>query len=191
MPRLAPVAALHDEPVSPDDLVAVTVANIRSIYEHRPEIAEARAGLVAAMERSNTLGPRLTELLRLRVAFHNQCRPCMAARQAPDVVDEGLVCSLERPQEADDLSDAERAALRYLDLFATDHLAIDDAIHDELRRHFEEGQIAELGMRCAFWVGFGRLQATWHVVEHLPAAFRDAPTGERLAPWTATVQADC
>jgi hypothetical protein len=65
---------------------------------------------------------------------------------------------------------------------ATDHLAIDDAIHDELRQHFTEAQIVELGMTAAFFVGFGRLAATWHMVEELPQAFR---TAETIAPWGA------
>ncbi len=33
---------------------------------------------------------------------------------------------------------AERSALDFAELFATDHLAIDDAVYDELRQHFSE-----------------------------------------------------
>ena len=78
---------------------------------------------------------RLIELVRLRIAFHNQCRSCMAIRYSTGLNDgltEGLVCSLERPQEAEDLTDSERAALAYADLMATDHLAVDDALFDRL-----------------------------------------------------------
>jgi alkylhydroperoxidase family enzyme len=63
---------------------------------------------------------------------------------------------------------------------ATDHLAIDDAVYGELRLHFSESEIVELGMTCAFFVGFGRLAATWHMVEELPAAFQAA---DSIAPW--------
>ena len=48
------------------------------------------------------------------------------------------------------------------------------------RQHFSEAEIVELGMTCAFFVGFGRLAATWHMVEDLPAAFQ---TAEAIAPW--------
>jgi alkylhydroperoxidase family enzyme len=65
---------------------------------------------------------------------------------------------------------------------ATDHLAVDDALYAELRQHFSEAQIVELGMTVAFFVGFGRLAATWHMVEELPEAFR---TAEAIAPWGA------
>ena len=57
-------------------------------------------------------------------------------------IDDGLtedaVCSLERPAEAPDLTEAERAALRFADLFATNHLSIDDGVYDDLRNHFSE-----------------------------------------------------
>src|SRR5205085_8942641 len=83
----------------------------------------------AALKAHRTLPARLVELVRLRIAFHNQCSSCMAIRY-PDAIEDGLtedlVCSLETPMEADDLNDAERLAIRYGELFATNHLAIDD-----------------------------------------------------------------
>ena len=89
-----------------------------------------------------------------------------------DGLTEDLVCSLERPAEAEGLTDAERAAIRYGELFATNHLAIDDAVYDDLRRYFDEAQIVELGMHVAFFVGFGRLAATWAMLEELPERFQ-------------------
>ena len=53
----------------------------------------------------------------------------------------------------------ERAALTFADLMATDHLKIDDAVFAELRRHFSEAEIVELGVSAAMFVGFGRLNA--------------------------------
>jgi alkylhydroperoxidase family enzyme len=152
----------------------------RAIAAHRPEVAAALDSARAALKATGTLSPRLVELVRLRVAFHNQCRSCMAVRYQPELVDEDLVCSLERPQEAPDLTPAERAALEYADRFACDHLSIDAALYDELRRHFDEGEIVELGTRCAMFVGFGRLAATWHMVADLPVSFR---TDGEVAPW--------
>jgi AhpD family alkylhydroperoxidase len=154
-----------------------------AILAHRPEIAEALTNLAIAQAAHGTLGPRLVELVRLRVAFHNQCRSCMAVRYQhaiDDGVTEDLVCSLERPSDAPDLTDAERAALRFADLFATDHLRIDDAVYDDLRRHFDEAEIVELGLHCASFVGIGRLAATWAVTDALPERFRAVGT---VTPW--------
>jgi alkylhydroperoxidase family enzyme len=152
----------------------------RDIAAHRPEVAAALEGVRSAFSATGTLSPRLVELVRIRVAFHNQCRSCMALRYRPELVDEDLVCSLERPQEAPDLTAPERAALDFADRFACDHLSIDAAMFERLREHFDDGEIVELGTRCAIFVGFGRLAASWHLVEDLPESFRVA--GE-VVPW--------
>lgn len=164
---------------------ADTPRNLR-IYSHGPELATAFASFAGAvMGEGSQLDPRLQELVRLRIAFHNQCRSCMAIRYLPeDQVSEDLVCSLERPQEADDLSSDERIALEYADLMATDHLSIDQAFFERLRAHFSNRQIVELGATIALCIGFGRLDATWRMTDEVPDYFAsDAAT---IAPWGAT-----
>lgn len=154
------------------------------IFANVPDLAKAFVRFGGAMKMTRTLSPRLVELVRLRVAFHNQCRSCMAIRYteaANDGVTEDLVCSLERPAQATNLTDAEKAAIDYGERFATNHLSIDDAVYDRLREHFTEAQIVELGTTVAFFVGFGRLAATWHMVEELPKTFQESK--ETLAPW--------
>lgn len=153
-------------------------------FAHCPEQALGLMGFGGALKMNRSLPDRLIELVRLRIAFFNQCRSCMAIRYSDALADglnEDLVCSLEKPAEAENLTDAEKTAIRYGELFATDHLAIDDVIYDGLREHFSEAQIVELGMTVAFFVGFGRLAATWKMVEELPAAFQD--TDKTIAPW--------
>lgn len=170
--------------IQPDNLTDLEQGLTR-YFAHCPEQALGLMGFGGALKRGRTLPERLVELVRLRVAFFNQCRSCMAIRYSDAVADgvtEGLVCSLERPHEAENLTAAEKAAIRYGELMATDHLAIDDAVYAELRQHFTEAQIVELGMTVAFFVGFGRLAATYHMVEELPEAFR---TAETIAPWGA------
>ena len=94
---------------------------------------------------------------------------------------EDLVCSLERPEEAENLTAAEKVAIRYGELMATDHLSIDDALYAELKTYYTQEQIVELGMVAAFFVGFGRLAATYHMVDELPQAFQEAESD--LSPW--------
>jgi AhpD family alkylhydroperoxidase len=170
--------------IQPDNLTDLEQGLTR-YFAHCPEQALGLMGFGGALKRNRTLPERLVELVRLRVAFLNQCRSCMAIRYSDAVADgvtEGLVCSLERPQEAENLTAAEKAAIRYGELMATDHLAIDDAMYEALREHFSEAQIVELGMTVAFFVGFGRLAATYHMVDELPEAFK---TAEKIAPWGA------
>lgn len=154
------------------------------MFAHRPPLAKGLAQFAGALKVNRSLPDRLVELVRLRVAFHNQCRSCMAIRYRDAVADgltESLVCSLEKPMEAPDLTDPEKAAIAYADALATDHLTVGDATFDELRRHFTEAQIVELGMTAAFFVGFGRLAATWDMVEELPERFQDHR--RPIAPW--------
>jgi alkylhydroperoxidase family enzyme len=94
------------------------------------------------------------------------------------------VCSLEQPAQAEDLSAAERSAVRFADLFATNHLAIDDAVYDDLRRYFSEDELVELGVHCAYALGIGRLTATWDVTDDLPDAFRST-SDSPVAPWVS------
>jgi len=152
---------------------------------HTPEMAKGMIAFSGAMFRNRTLPRRLVELVRLRVAFHNQCRSCMAIRYRTAVDDgmtEGMVCSLERPQDAADLTDAEKAALRYAEISCLDHLSISEATFDDLRGYFTEAQIVELGMFIAFFIGFGRLSAAWDMIEELPEAFRNKEAAV-VAPW--------
>lgn len=143
-----------------------------NIWAHRPKTFQAFSDFYQARADEAQFEPRLSELVRLRIAFHNQCRTCMALRFAPDSVSEGDVCSLEKPEEAPDLTSRERAALHFADLFAINHLAIDDKMFDGLREHFNEGELVELSIWCAICVGFGRMGATWHMTDELPESYK-------------------
>jgi alkylhydroperoxidase family enzyme len=166
------------------DLRAITHADVATplergamrMFAHKPAIAKGVAALGAGIGQDRALPDRLVELVRLRIAFHNQCRSCMAIRYnsgVEDGVDEPLVCSLEKPMEAPNLTEAERMALDYADRFALNHFTIDDRYFSELRKHFSEVDLVELGTWIAFCVGFGRLAATWDMTEELPDAYRE------------------
>jgi len=158
---------------------------VTRITAHRPVLSIAMMQYNQALRSHRTLPERLMELVRLRIAFHNQCRSCMAIRYASAVEDgleEGAVCSLQKPYEAPDLSDADKTAIEYGERLATDHLSIDEGMYDRLRTFFSEAQIVELGLWAAWCVGLGRLAATWDMVEDLPEAFQDR-SQERIGPW--------
>ena len=155
------------------------------MFAHTPEISKGLTAFAGSLKQNRSLPNRLVELVRLRVAFHNQCRSCMAIRYKDgqeDGITEDLVCSLEKPMEADNLSDAEKAAIQYGELFATNHLAINDDIYDNLRKYLVNQKLLNLSMTVAFFVGFGRLAASYHMVEELPESFQ-ADEKETLTPW--------
>jgi len=176
----------NDRDGSPISRSAGVQEDLSGILEHCPEMHDGLSTFSRSLRVNRTLPARLLELVRLRIAFHNQCRSCMAIRYQDaldDGLDEALVCSLEKPYEAEDITDAERAALRYADLFANNHLAIDEAVYADLRSWFSESEIVELGLNCALCVGIGRLAATWDVTDQLPERFSAAGT---VTPWGAS-----
>jgi AhpD family alkylhydroperoxidase len=151
---------------------------------HAPVLMTALHHFADTLTERGSLPGRLVELLRLRIAFHNQCRSCMAMRYQTgidDGVTEDLVCSLEQPAEAPDLTAAEKAALAYADISATNHFAISDETFAELRRFFSEPEIVELGLWVGYFIGFGRMVAAWDMSEELPATFKDKSA--KATPW--------
>lgn len=162
------------------------LGNMR-IYAHRPPLAMALAKFMGTVRRERSLPSRLVELVRLRVAFHNQCRSCMAIRYADAVaggVTEDLVCQLESPGDSLELDAREKAALEFADLMSINHLAITDETIETLREHFTDAEVVELGMNIAVFIGFGRLSMAWDMVDELPEEFRDR-SGAVISPWGA------
>lgn len=170
-----------------DALARKEKLGVARIWAQRPDLyIPYKKFMATAMERS-LLPRRLIELVRLRIAFHNQCRSCMAIRYSPAVQDgitEDLVCELQNPEEGENLSDKERAALHYADLLATNHMAINDNTFDYLREFFTEPEIIDLGMHAAYCIGFGRLAMSWDMVDDLPDRFK-ARGEEKITPWGA------
>ena len=146
---------------------------ITRMLAHSPQLAMGLLGFGGAIATKRTLPERLIELLRLRVAFHNQCRSCMAIRYraASEDVSETDVCNLEKPQGANSLDDRERLAVELGDRFACDHLSIDSAFFEDLKTLFSEAEVMELLMHCALYVGVGRLAAVLDMTEDLPEGF--------------------
>jgi alkylhydroperoxidase family enzyme len=61
--------------------------------------------------------------------------------------------------ETGDFTPRETMALRFATLMAQDHHRLDDALFLELRSHFTDPEIIELGMVTGQFIGFGRLLA--------------------------------
>jgi len=166
------------------DQLPVVQQKMTGVYANAPNLAIPFMHFTIEMSQNITLRRRLLELVRLRIAFHNQCRSCMAVRYESAIADgltEDMVCSLEKPMEAPDLTDAEKAAIHYADLAASNHLAISDETIENLRKYYSEKEIVELCIYVAYCVGFGRMAAAYRIIEELPESFQD--TTQTLAPW--------
>jgi AhpD family alkylhydroperoxidase len=124
------------------------------IWAYRPGPAKEQLRLYEEFFQRGVLDERLMELVRLRIASINDCDACKLARKSDRVSEQEISCL-----SADDasFSRVERAALRFAELFATEHTALDDDVFAELAQHFSNEQIVELGMFAALMLGQGRL----------------------------------
>jgi len=82
---------------------------------------------------------------------------------------EDLVAKLA-DYEHSDLSERTKAALRLADRLTGDNPAVDEPFYDELRRHFSDDQILDLGMTITFASGWQRFIEAFGIV---PDRWRD------------------
>jgi len=66
--------------------------------------------------------------------------------------------------ETSDLPDRTKAALRLADRLSGEHPVVDRALYDELRAHFSEDQIVDLGMTITFASGWQRFIEAFGIV---------------------------
>ena len=69
---------------------------------------------------------------------------------------EEQIGELSSYQDSTILTPRERAAVRYADVLAGDHTQASLELFDELRQHFTEPEIIDLGFRITAFVGYGR-----------------------------------
>jgi alkylhydroperoxidase family enzyme len=137
------------------------------IWAHRPGVAVAWLSALEEMHLRSCLPERLRELVRLRIAGITTCQACMLARKSDTVTEEDLAClSADDPR----FTAAERAALRYAELFAGDYFTIDEALFASLAEHFNTEQIVELNLYCALMLAGGRMTYVQRGYEDAAAA---------------------
>ena len=73
-----------------------------------------------------------------------------------DEVDEAFYEQI-RNRDYAGLTEREQLCAEFAELFATDHLAMDDAFWARLRSNFTDAEIVELGISVGMWVSQGRL----------------------------------
>ncbi|RON25222.1 carboxymuconolactone decarboxylase [Pseudomonas brassicacearum] len=124
------------------------------VWAHRPKVALAWLGLMESLHSDSLLDERLRELVRLKIASITTCKACQLARKSDRVSDEDIACMAT---DSDYFTPAERAALRYAELFASDYLSIDDEHFARLEEFFSTAQVVELGLYCALMLAGGRM----------------------------------
>ena len=111
---------------------------------------------------------KLKEMCRIRISVAHQCGYCSTVRShvaKEEGLTEELVTELLTNPASARLSERERAALRYADLFKQGEHAIDsDEVYAALARHFSDEEIIELGLFCAEVDGVGKFVKSLNVI---------------------------
>jgi len=141
-----------------DELVA--------LWSMNPRLSAAAAGLSAAVYDSDVVDVRTRELMRMRLAQINGCEVCLETR----VADPGAIvptdddyANVANWRTWPHFSETDRTAIGFAELFATDHLALDDAWFDGARRHFTDEQLHAMAIMVGSWLALGRVQAVFDV----------------------------
>jgi alkylhydroperoxidase family enzyme len=121
--------------------------NIYKMLLHSPDIAKAWLEQVTTVRWKTTLDGRIREIVIIRVATLNRVEYVIKAHVPAFALKEGLTreqCdALADWRNSTLFNDRQRAALAYTDAMTRD-IQVPDAVHTELRRHFDERQIVEL-----------------------------------------------
>jgi len=163
--RLPPaMQAAHDRA-----LVARGDATFIDVMGHAPELFEWYGGFYAKVFYGGRVPVRIKELVRLRLSTLHGCAFCNRGNRM-DAAAAGLDDAQIRAIGDDAAacwSDAERAALRLASAMSltSPHGHLDAAMHAELRRHFDEPQIVELGLTMAVLTGMAKFLFAYDLVE--------------------------
>lgn len=121
-----------------------------------------------ALSNDGELPADLKELCRVKIAFEHTCGYCgtvrsNAAKQSG--LSEEKIQQVWDYENNDIFSPKEKIALRFADYLKHNiEKADDDAFYEELREHYSESEIVELGMWCAENVGAGSFVRTLNII---------------------------
>jgi alkylhydroperoxidase family enzyme len=117
-------------------------------WDHHTDPIDALLnGFVPAVARMRTLDPVTTEVVRLRGATQHNCRLCKSRREGHALEargSESLYAEIEQYVTSEQLSDRQRAALRYVDALFWSPFRIDADVAAGVRDHFTEEEAFEL-----------------------------------------------
>lgn len=142
------------------DLPAGDDDELIRLYALSPPMGGAAAAFSGAVYGDSILPTRVREVARMRIAGANRCAVCLDTRTTSDpdrlTEDEYLAMAADW-RSLTTLSERERVAAEFAELFATDHLSMDADFWERARAAFDDRELFELGVCCASWLGLGRV----------------------------------
>jgi AhpD family alkylhydroperoxidase len=112
---------------------------------------------------------KLKEMCRIKISVAHQCGYCSTVRsnlaKAEGLTEDMISDLLSDYRTSKYFTAREKAALHYAELFKHGEHAIDrDEVYDELKKHFSDEEIIELGLLCGMTDGVGKLVKSFDVL---------------------------
>lgn len=149
-PEMLELMAAAEELGVPDDLFARIIARA-------PEQAKPLMRALLMSHADGNVDHRLKEIVRILLARFAGDRYFAALRsrkaRAMGLDEDRIEVGCSHYENSNLFTEAEKCALRYADQMYLDATRIDAAFYAELKRHFTEPQIMELGAFIAFHYG--------------------------------------
>lgn len=120
-----------------------------------PHFVDVVVGYEKAVAQSG-LDPRLHELVRYRIAQLNQCTVCLGFRRPDSGLDEDLLAQVATFRTSEDLTDLEKSALTFAELFCTDSAAIPDELLATLQDGLGPAGVTDLALVVGKYLAMGR-----------------------------------
>jgi alkylhydroperoxidase family enzyme len=146
------------------DPVPGVEGKFNGVMAWRPELLAAFFEFYAKVWTDGVLDLRVKDLCRMKIARTVGCRVCQNTRfkvaQGHTAEDDYLDID---DVENGDYTDAEKAALRYVEAFCINAQMITDAMLDDLKAHFGPAEIVELSILAAAMGGFASINVALNV----------------------------
>lgn len=130
------------------------------IVQVQPAMGNAMAVVSEAIYDKSGLDKRVREAIRMRVAQINQCHICLGFR-FPELAEIGITeefyAAVSDWKTTDLLKENEKLAVEFTELYAQDHLKIDDAMFERLKEYFNDVEIFEIVYTIGALIANGRL----------------------------------
>ena len=131
------------------------------VWNLAPELLPTVTAMIDGPYRRSQLPAREREAARMRIAQLNDCAICRDFRAGSARAGGATEDLYEHVDDRDDdrYTPRERLAIEFAERFALDHQGIDDAFFARLRAEFSDGELVDLSVRCAAFLGLGRVLA--------------------------------
>jgi len=96
-----------------------------------------------------------------------------------------MIADIRNYRESKLLAPHEKAAIHFAEVLAGDHLSANQELFDELREHFTESEIIDLGFRLMVYTGYTRFVRVLGIEDFGGSCIVSAP--ERAAVQPSTV----